>query len=331
MPIPLFTDYYAEKAFFNRRDLVRYLAGVSLPDSYLDARAITHQVLNREVWEEHINLFENLPPTSVKGFSVKDGAISTLSNDKNHSDLTHELVNSLSPWRKGPWEISGVYVDAEWRSDIKYSYLSPVTSLFKNASILDIGSGNGYYAFRALDDGAGSVLCLDPSEKFFFQFELFQKFVKDERVQLEILGYEYAPMLRTEFDVVLCMGVVYHQKNPLHLIECCRDALLPGGRLILDSMTYPSDESVAFFPEGRYAKARNVYFLPSTQALISMCKRVGFRDIEIISEREVSIEEQRQTKLAPFESLSDFLDPKDSSLTVEGYPAPGRLILVASR
>ena len=31
------------------------------------------------------------------------------------------------------------------------------------------------------------------------------------------------------------------------------------------------------------------------------------------------------------ESLADFLDPRDSSKTVEGYPAPLRAVIIASK
>jgi len=40
-------------------------------------------------------------------------------------------------------------------------------------------------------------------------------------------------------------------------------------------------------------------------------------------------EEQRRTEWMRFHSLSDFLDPQDSSRTVEGYPAPRRAVLTA--
>jgi tRNA (mo5U34)-methyltransferase len=43
-----------------------------------------------------------------------------------------------------------------------------------------------------------------------------------------------------------------------------------------------------------------------------------------------SIEEQRTTDWMRFHSLKDFLDPENSALTCEGYPAPKRAILIAN-
>ena len=127
------------------------------------------------------------------------------------------------------------------------------------------------------------------------------------------------------------MGVFYHQRDPLGVIDACYRALKSGGILILETMTYPSDQSILFTPPERYAKARNVYFLPSVAALKTICHRAGFKDIDLISERIITTEEQRKTALAPYESLKDFLDPNDSSKTVEGHPAPRRAILVLKK
>ncbi|HBY85223.1 MAG TPA: tRNA 5-methoxyuridine(34)/uridine 5-oxyacetic acid(34) synthase CmoB, partial [Colwellia sp.] len=42
------------------------------------------------------------------------------------------------------------------------------------------------------------------------------------------------------------------------------------------------------------------------------------------------LDEQRKTEWIDTESLQDFLDPNDSSKTIEGYPAPKRAIFIAN-
>ena len=42
-----------------------------------------------------------------------------------------------------------------------------------------------------------------------------------------------------------------------------------------------------------------------------------------------STDEQRHTEWKPGASLADYLDPQDSSKTVEGHPAPKRVVLSA--
>ncbi len=43
------------------------------------------------------------------------------------------------------------------------------------------------------------------------------------------------------------------------------------------------------------------------------------------------IDEQRSTEWMTFESLPQCLDAEDNGLTVEGYPAPRRAVLLANR
>jgi tRNA (mo5U34)-methyltransferase len=82
-------------------------------------------------------------------------------------------------------------------------------------------------------------------------------------------------------------------------------------------------------PQGRYAKMRNVWFIPSVDMLQLWLKRAGFKDIQIINVSPTTTQEQRATEWMRFESLPDFLNPDDHSQTIEGYPAPQRAILTA--
>jgi tRNA (mo5U34)-methyltransferase len=64
---------------------------------------------------------------------------------------------------------------------------------------------------------------------------------------------------------------------------------------------------------------------------MSLCKNVGFNNVEIFNERASSIDEQRKTEFAPYESLEDFLDKNDRSKTIEGYVSPNRAIILARK
>ena len=131
--------------------------------------------------------------------------------------------------------------------------------------------------------------------------------------------------------MVMSMGVLYHQKDPLAVLEASKNSLKSGGLLIVESMSITGDSDYCLFPEDRYAKARNVYFLPSKKALCHLCKRAGFVDVEIISDRDTTLNEQRSTAWMPYESLSEFLDLRDISKTIEGYPAPRRTMVIARK
>ena len=69
--------------------------------------------------------------------------------------------------------------------------------------------------------------------------------------------------------------------------------------------------------------------LPSLAELSTWLRRSGFRDIEVIDTSITTSEEQRSTEWMSFESLADALDPEDPTRTVEGWPAPRRVIATA--
>lgn len=325
---PLYSNVFPENTFYKRSDIFSSYKKIS--NEFILKRESALKFLLRDAWESIFSLFSQLPQVNQSGFEVKDGVLVTKEIFQDNEKLSL-LLEKLIPWRKGPWCISGNLIDAEWRSNIKYDLISEIIRDNKSSTLIDIGSGNGYYGFRALDDGASKVLCIDPSEKFFFQFELFQYFAQNPSIQYELLSFQDTKILPIKFDIALCMGIVYHQKNAYEVLECARESLKPGGLLVLESMTYPSNESIAFIPDGRYAKARNVYHVHSSRALMSLCKNVGFNNVEIFNERASSIDEQRKTGFAPYESLEDFLDKNDRSKTIEGYLSPNRAIILARK
>ena len=75
----------------------------------------------------------------------------------------------------------------------------------------------------------------------------------------------------------------------------------------------------------------NVWFLPSTQALEVMLRKLGLENVRTVDVNQTSTDEQRATQWMTFHSLADFLDPNDATLSAEGHPAPLRATLVATK
>lgn len=57
-------------------------------------------------------------------------------------------LRGLMPWRKGPFNFFGTYIDTEWRSDWKWDRVSPYLSDLSGRRILDVGCGSGYHCWR---------------------------------------------------------------------------------------------------------------------------------------------------------------------------------------
>ena len=147
---------------------------------------------------------------------------------------------------------------------------------------------------------------------------------------------EQLPVGLACFDTVFSMGVIYHHKNPSAHINDLYQALTPGGELVLETLVMPP-EHPTLAPTERYARMRNISLIPNSATLSNWLNDAGFTHIQVVSEEQTSLSEQRTTSWMPFESLKAALEPEtgdsgaNSTLTIEGYPAPRRSIVVAKR
>ena len=262
--------------------------------------------------------------------SIQIGDENQTSHDQKQQ-LKQHLLN-LSPWRKGPFDVFGVKIDSEWRSDKKWQRLSSKISPLKGRHVLDIGCGNGYHMLRMLGAGADWVLGIDPNVLFNIQFNALSQ-ISAERINANTLpvGIDQLPDKLNFFDTVFSMGVFYHRRSPIDHLYKLFSCLRPGGELVLETLVIEGPKDHLLLPNSRYAKMRNVWFIPTAQALKSWLHRCGYRKINLVNVSTTSLDEQRSTEWMRFESLSDFLNPEDQSKTIEGYPAPVRAILVAQR
>ncbi|MBA6414354.1 tRNA 5-methoxyuridine(34)/uridine 5-oxyacetic acid(34) synthase CmoB [Parahaliea sp. F7430] len=249
-------------------------------------------------------------------------------NEAERSELQNTL-QALHPWRKGPFELFGVHIDTEWRSDWKWDRILPHIDDLSGRRVLDVGCGSGYHCWRMAGAGAAEVIGIDPTPLFVLQFWALQKYLQQPHVWVLPLGIEQVPAKLQAFDSVFSMGVLYHRRSPMdHLLEL-RDCLRPGGQLILETLVIDGELGATLVPEGRYARMGNVWFLPTVDTLISWLRKLGFVDTAVVDVSVTTVEEQRSTEWMRFHSLANFLDPADHSKTIEGYPAPQRAVITA--
>jgi len=235
----------------------------------------------------------------------------------------------LHPWRKGPFELFGVYIDTEWRSDWKWDRLKHAISPLAGRTALDVGCGSGYHLWRMLGAGAKLAIGIDPTALFSMQFAALKRYQPDASAFILPVGIEAMPGDMGCFDTVFSMGILYHRRSPIDHLVALKSLCRSGGELVLDTLVIAGQENHCLMPHGRYAKMRNVWFIPSVDMLSLWLKRAGFSNINTVDISPTSVEEQRSTAWMRFESLADYLDPNDTSRTIEGYPAPVRAILTA--
>ena len=275
---------------------------------------------------------ESMPQIECADYSFTDDSVCIVKPEHLALDSMEykQHLKAFMPWRKGPWNLLGVEIQTEWHSDWKWQRIEPHISPLEGRQVLDIGTGNGYFLFRMLGAGASLALGIDPTRIFLYQFHAAQRLLPANGAYLLPLRSEHLPAFGC-FDTVFCLGVLYHRRSPIDHIQELMSYLRPGGELVLETLVVPGDINTILVPPERYAKMANVWFLPSTDALENMLRKVGLENVRTVDVSQTTTAEQRATEWMTFHSLADFLDPNDPSRSIEGHPAPLRATLVATK
>ncbi len=244
--------------------------------------------------------------------------------DNLNLDTLYQEAWALRPWRKGPFILEqhdrAFKIESEWRSDFKWDILKDCLDL-QGKHVADVGCNNGYHLFCMAKENCASLSGFDPSTLYKAQFTYLNALLKLP-ILYESLGVEDLRTYPKRFDVIFCLGVLYHRKDPHSALKALHMGLKKQGVLILDSLIYDSPLEVALCPR-TYAKMNNVYFIPSPRALQNWAFKAGFSSCTLLTQRTTTTQEQRKTIWIEGLSLEHFLDPSGSK-SVEGYHAPMR-------
>jgi len=282
-------------------------------------------------WQAAIARLPEAIPTLVdlNQSAIEIGIAADLSAEQHNSLL--EQLRQFHPWRKGPFNLFGHYIDTEWRSDWKWDRLVKDIAPLSGRKVLDIGCGSGYHSWRMRGAAADFVLGIDPTMIFVMQYFVMQRYIQDYHVAVLPLGIDELPDQLNCFDSVFSMGLLYHRRDPKAHLQELKSCLRDEGELILETLVIDEEFGDVLIPEGRYAQMRNVWSIPSIKTLEGWLKQEGYNKVRCIDVNVTSIEEQRTTEWMQFQSLSDYLDSSDPGKTTEGYPAPMRAIMLAEK
>lgn len=242
-----------------------------------------------------------------------------------------ECLELFIPWKKGPFDLFGNRVDSEWRSDWKWERIKKHCPNLEGKVIADIGCNNGYYMFRMLSENPKFVLGFEPFLKHVMLFNFLQSYVQRHELRMEPLGIEHCDFFEKTFDLIFCLGILYHHTDPVSLLRKMKESLKPGGHIIIDCQGIDDQRPISLCPPSSYAGAKGMWALPSESCLLNWIHRSGFRKMECFYKAPLSLEEQRSTEWAPIKSLKDFMSPSNPEQTVEGFPRPWRFYVKAQR
>ncbi|CAA6807768.1 MAG: tRNA (5-methoxyuridine) 34 synthase, partial [uncultured Campylobacterales bacterium] len=174
----------------------------------------------RDVWLSYKNILsvrkqlEKLD--SINSIVSCKDTVTITTNDNQNKELIKEIATSLKPWRKGPFQIDDLFIDSEWKSNIKFDIIKKHFDI-ENKKVADVGCNNGYYMFKMLEYNPKSIVGFDPSSTYKTQFDFINHFVKSE-IKYELLGVEHIEFYEYKFDVIFCLGVLYHRDNPIGML-----------------------------------------------------------------------------------------------------------------
>tara|TARA_B100000029_G_scaffold340822_1_gene333075 strand:- start:144 stop:1106 length:963 start_codon:yes stop_codon:yes gene_type:complete len=281
-------------------------------------------------WRKHL---ESIPAIAASACDFGDVVSigSVCEADEEARKVIKELLLEMVPWRKGPFDVFGIRIDSEWRSNLKWDRLQNNISSLRGKRILDVGCGNGYYGFRMLEQEPELVVGIDPHLANVAQFWALKRFVADLPLHVLPCALEQIGEPLQCFDTVFSMGVIYHRRSPIDHLMQCKHCLLPGGELVLETLYVDGASGYSLVPEKRYARMSNIWFVPSIGTLEKWLSRCGFENIQMVDKSKTTNDEQRKTEWMPFASLRDSVDKNDSSRTIEGLPAPKRVVVIANK
>ncbi|HDX3775830.1 TPA: tRNA 5-methoxyuridine(34)/uridine 5-oxyacetic acid(34) synthase CmoB [Campylobacter jejuni] len=292
------------------------MSRIKMQENLLEKQFLNHPLYAKIQELKALNLACN--------FSLDDSV--NLSTNSQAKDEILAIAKELKPWRKGPFKIDDLFINTEWQSFIKFNILKPFMNEISQKCVADIGCNNGYYMFKMLEFNPAKLIGFDPSIKYRLQFELINALAKTP-IKYKLLGVEDLPNYGLKFDVIFCLGVIYHRSDPIKMLKDLKAGLNKNGVVFLDTMYIEDEREIALVPNKTYSKIPNIYFVPSINALKNWCKRAGFKEFEVLATKKTDENEQRKTEWIDSFSLENFLDPKDKNLTIEGYEAPKRVYI----
>lgn len=105
--------------------------------------------------------------------------------------------------------------------------------LCKDASVLEIGAGHGIHSLKILEQNPAHLSIIEGDSL------AAQRLLEIDLVTVTVDDVMMALKNKNPFDVVICLGVLYHLHSPLHLLELIVNHCEPK-IIILDCVMAPA-------------------------------------------------------------------------------------------
>jgi 2-polyprenyl-3-methyl-5-hydroxy-6-metoxy-1,4-benzoquinol methylase len=147
--------------------------------------------------------------------------------------------------------------------------------------VLDIACNSGFWSIQCALLGA-NVTAFDARAELIEQANLIKSIVGVDNVDFQVLDFwKMSPERLGTFDVVLCLGILYHLPKPLEALELI--ASMAQGHVLVDTQISPSQDSIVklYWEESddiRSASNAGVVAYPSKSAMDLLLRHIGVAD-----------------------------------------------------
>lgn len=229
-----------------------------------------------------------------------------------------EFLPQLGIFLQGPFPLPGQRVSrSAWdcRSKAKtYRTFGLDADRIHGKRTLDIGCNAGYDPFYMNALGAAESVGLEP-HLFFLHAMFLNAVYQRPGVSFHNLGWEDLGRVDFgDFDLVSCLGLIYHIREPIHLLEKIATVMRPGAELLLETHVLSESSRQTYFVEHAFWGDDTYWWIFGDECMMGMLRSSGFTDVKLAYKEDC-----------------DSRNPADSHFTVEGHPAGARAWFTATK